>query len=143
MKTTRTEFLATVAAGVAAATLVPSRLLDAASAAPAPDARAFPALVGEVFRFDGSGGRAVDLVLAAYAEATPRPGTSQFTLTFAAPGGETVREGTYSVTNARTGTFQMFVVPSGRDERGRPLARADFNLLVEARSAPTTVAPRR
>lgn len=138
MKTTRSQFLSTVAAGLAAAALKPSSLLGAG---PGPaDDRAFKALVGETFRFRGFDHRdPVDVVLSAYTEAPERAGTKQFTLTLVAPGGESLREGTYTVDNPRTGTFEMFVVPTGRDAKGQALYRADFNVLVALTSAPAPV----
>ena len=54
MKTTRTEFLVTVAGGLAATALSPGRLLGAPVAL---DAAGFQALVGETFTFRGPGGR--------------------------------------------------------------------------------------
>jgi hypothetical protein len=136
MKTTRTEFLTSLAAGVAAATLSPGRLL-AAAAGRVPDAQGFQALVGETFRFLVPDGRGpVDLVLADFAAGPQQTRTTQFTLTLAAPGGERLKEGTYTVEQERTGTFQMFVVPTGQDAKGRTLYRADFNLLTTAVSQP-------
>jgi hypothetical protein len=138
MKTTRKNFLATVATGLAAAALRPSALL-AASEAPTPAFRAFKSLVGQTFTFRGPDGRGpVDLVLSDYAE-SPRFGSTQFTLTLVAPGGETLGEGTYTVDQARTGTFQMFVIPTGRDAKGQTTYRADFNLLVTVTSVPAPV----
>ncbi len=136
MKTTRTQFLTSLAAGMAAATLSPRKLF-AAPAGQTPDAHGFQALVGETFRFEGAGAAgAVDLVLADFVEAPPQARTTQFTLSFAAPGGESLKEGTYTVDHPRTGTFQMFVVPIGRDAKGQALYRADFNILTTAVSQP-------
>lgn len=138
MKTTRTQFLSTVATGLAAVALSPSALLGAGP--DVPDGRTFKALVGETFRFRGFERRdPVDLVLTDYAERTARGSTKQFTLTLVAPGSERLREATYTVDHPRAGTFEMFVIPSGFDAKGLPLYRADFNLLVAVTSAPTTV----
>jgi hypothetical protein len=138
MKTTRTQFLTVLATGVAVAALKPLALLGAGSEPP--DSRAFKALVGETFRFQGADGRGpVDLVLSDYTEAPQRSGTRQFTLTLVAPGGENLREGTYIVDQPRTGTFQMFVIPAGRDAKGQTMYRADFNLLVTVIGAPAPV----
>ncbi len=141
MKTTRSQFLTALATGVAAAALKPSTLLGA-GAGPADD-RAFKALVGETFRFRGFDHHdPVDVVLSDYAEAPARAGTKQFTLTLVAPGGETLREGTYTVDNPRTGTFEMFVIPIGRDAKGQTLYRADYNVLIAVTGAPAPVRKR-
>lgn len=138
MKTTRKQFLTVLATGLTAAALKPSALLAAGSESPG--SRAFKSLVGETFQFRGANGRApVDLVLADYVEAPPHSGTTQFTLTLVAPGGENLPEGTYTVDQSRTGTFQMFVVPTGRDAKGQTVYRADFNLLMAVTEAPTPV----
>jgi hypothetical protein len=138
MKTTRAQFLTTLATGVAAAALGPSALLGAGP--DVPDGRTFKALVGETFRFHGFDRRdPVDLVLTDYAERTARGSTRQFTLTLVAPGGERLREATYTVDHPKAGTFEMFVIPSGFDAKAQPLYRADFNLLVAVSSAPTAV----
>jgi hypothetical protein len=135
MKTTRVQFLTSLAAGVAGAALTPGKVF--AAAGQTPDARGFRTLVGETFRFQGADGRGpVDVVLADYLEAPPQSRTTQFTLSFAAPGGESLKEGTYTVDNPRTGTFDMFIVPTGRDAKGQTLYRADFNILTTAASQP-------
>jgi hypothetical protein len=141
MRTTRKKFIATVATGLAAATLRPSTLLGAGPEGPAaPDARSFKALVGETFRFRGFDRRdPVDVVLAEFVERPAHAGTKQFSLSLVAPGGEKLREGTYTVDHPKTGTFEMFVVPAGLDAKGQALYRADFNLLVAASSTPTAV----
>lgn len=139
MKTTRKKFLATVATGLAAAALSPSALLGAGADAP-PDGRSFKSLVGETFRFRSFDRRdPVDVVLAEYVERPARSGTRQFSLTLTAPGGERLREGTYTVDHPRTGTFEMFVVPAGMDAKGQALYRADFNLLIAVSQAPAPV----
>ena len=138
MKTTRKNFLVTVATGLAATALTPTALLGAT--AEAPDGRTFKALVGETFQFRGFDRRdPVDVVLAEYVERPSRAGTKQFTLAFVAPGGERLREGTYTVDHPKAGTFEMFVIPAGLDAKGQALYRADFNLLVAVTSAPTAV----
>ncbi|HQQ77519.1 MAG TPA: hypothetical protein PLB01_09210 [Thermoanaerobaculia bacterium] len=138
MKTTRAQFLTTLATGVAAAALGPSSLLGAGP--DVPDGRAFKALVGETFRFRGFERRdPVDLVLTDYSERALRGSTRQFTLTLVAPGGERLREATYTVDHPKAGTFEMFVIPAGFDAKAQPLYRADFNLLVAVSGAPTTV----
>ena len=141
MKTTRKSFLATVATGLAAATLTPSELF--AAGPEIPDGRSFKALVGETFQFRGFDRRdPVDMVLAEYTERPARAGTKQFTLTLVAPGGERLREGTYAVDHPKTGTFDMFVIPAGLDAKGQALYRADFNLLVATTASPTAVQKR-
>jgi hypothetical protein len=132
MKTTRAQFLTTLATGVAAAALGPSALLGAGP--DIPDGRTLKSLVGEVFRF-----RPVDVVLSDYTDLPARGGTRQFTLTLAAPGGERLPEGTYTVDQPRMGTFQMFVIPTGRDAKGQTTYRADFNLLSSVAAVPTPV----
>jgi len=141
MKTTRAQFLSTVATGLAATALNPSALFGANSAEPA--GRSFQSLVGETLRFSGVDGRSTDLVLTEFEERPSRPGLRQFTLTLAAPGGEALTEGTYTVDHPRTGTFPMFIVPTGRDAAGETLYRADFNLLLQATAAPAPVKPLR
>jgi hypothetical protein len=138
MKTTRTQFLTVLATGVAATALRPAALLGAD--VETPDGHAFRSLVGETLRFRaGTGGGPADLVLSDFSETSQHPGTTQFTLTLTAPGGESLREGTYTVDQARTGTFRMFVIPTGRDAKGQMTYRADFNLLVAATGVPTPV----
>jgi hypothetical protein len=138
MKTTRAQFLTTLATGVAAAALAPSALLGAAP--DTPDGRTFKSLVGEVFRFQNAWrNEPVNLVLTACTEAPPRSGTSQFTLTFVALNGERLREGTYTVDQPLAGTFPVFVVPTGLDEKGQAFYRADFNLLLVTTATPTVV----
>jgi hypothetical protein len=140
MKTTRTQFLATIATGLAAAALKPTALLGAGAGVEVPDARTLKSLVGEVFRFHNAWrNESLNLVLTAYREAPPRIGTNQFTLTFVAPGGESLREGTYTVDQPIVGTFPVFIVPTGLDEKGQALYRADFNLLVSVTAAPAPV----
>ena len=139
MKTTRAQFLATLATGVAAAALQPTALFGAVAEA-IPDSRRFKSLVGEVFQFQNAWrNESVNLVLTACTEAPPRPGTSQFTLTFVALNGERLREGTYTVEQPLVGTFPVFVIPTGLDEKGQAFYRADFNQLMTVTSTPTTV----
>lgn len=141
MKTTRTEFLVTVAGGLAATALSPGRLLGAPVAL---DAAGFQALVGETFTFRGPGGREpAVLVLTACREVSAKYGRSQFTLTLVSEAGDTLREGTYAVGNGKTGAFDLFIVPTGRDAKGRTLFRADFNLSAPVTSSPGTVVRRR
>jgi hypothetical protein len=142
MKPTRKTFITTIATGVAAVALRPSVLLGG-SAEPM-DAHAFQELVGTTLRFRSFDRRdAADLVLVEFTEKPSHARTRQFTLTFGAPGGDRLREGTYTVDSPRGGTFEIFVIPAGADAKGQPLYRADFNILVEAAVSPTTVKPRR
>ena len=130
MKVTRQKFLTAIAAGAAAAVFRP---LSAITIAPGaiPVARSFGGLVGRTFRVQSADGRrSVEVVLEAYDERPPSNGTHQFTLTFVAPGGETLAEGTYTVEQDQMGRFPLFVVPTRRDGQGRTFYRADFNLLV-------------
>ncbi len=141
MKTTRTEFLVTVAGGLAATALSPGGLLAAPLAL---DAEGFKALVGETFTFRGSDGREpAVLVLTACQEVSAKYGRSQFTLTLVSDAGDALGEGTYAVDNRKTGTFDLFVVPTGRDAKGRTLFRADFNLSAPVTGSGTTVVRRR
>ena len=138
MKTTRAQFLSTVATGLAATALSPTALL--AAGPDRPEGRTFKALVGETFQFRGFDRRdPVDVVLAEYSERSTNARTKQFTLTLVAPGGERLREGTYTVDHPKTGTFEIFVVPAGLDVSGRALYRADFNLLVVVTGTPALV----
>jgi hypothetical protein len=138
MKTTRKNFLAAVATGLAGAALRPSTLFGVGPELP--EGRTFKALVGETFHFRGFDRReSVDVVLAEYTERSARTSTKQFTLTLVAPGGERLREGTYTVDHPKTGTFEIFVVPAGLDVSGQALYRADFNLLVVVTGTPAPV----
>jgi hypothetical protein len=131
MNVTRKEFLFTVAAGVAGTAMHPLSAITVA-AGPAPVARGFAGLVGRTFHVTTADSRgAIDVVLEAYDERSTQDGTHQFSLTFVAPGGERLTEGTYTVEEAQMGRFQLFVVPTRRDGQGRAFYRADFNLLTK------------
>jgi hypothetical protein len=128
MKLTRSQFVTTVAGALAGATLRPGDLF----ARPVDPPKPYPlhALVGRTFRFDPADGREpIDLTLDAIVEGKASNGTRQFSLMFVAPGGESLREGTYAAEQGQKGRFQIFVVPTGRDGEGRSWFRADFNLL--------------
>ena len=140
MKTTRAQFLTTLATGVAAAALHPVGAARGRRRRRFRTAARFKSLVGEVFQFQNAWrNESVNLVLTACTEAPPRPGTSQFTLTFVALNGERLTEGTYTVDQPLVGTFPVFVIPTGLDEKGQALYRADFNLLMTVTSTPATV----
>jgi uncharacterized protein DUF6916 len=133
MKTTRKSFLFTVVAGIAGAALRPlsAATLPVGAMGSSPVARNFGGLVGKTFRVQTGDGRGtIDVVLEAYDERPSSNGTQQFSLTFVAPGGERLAEGTYSVEQEKTGRFPLFVTPTRRDGQGRAFYRADFNLLL-------------
>jgi hypothetical protein len=130
MKTTRTQFLTTIATGLAAAAMNPLSALTLPEGG-IPVARNFGRLVGRTFRVQTADGRgSIDVVLEAIDEKPASNGTHQFSLTFVAPGGEKLAEGTYSVEQDKMGRFPLFVTPTRRDGQGRAFYRADFNLLL-------------
>ena len=132
MKTTRKQFVTTIATGLAGAALRPGDLLGVPPDVPEP--RYFKGLVGATFRVQPADGRApIELVLDEYVELKPSNGTRQFSLRFVAPGGESLREGTYFMEQGRTGQFWIFVIPIRRDGQGQTWFRADFNLLMGGR----------
>lgn len=131
MNVTRKKFLFTVVAGVAGTAIHPLSAVTI-SAGTTPVARNFGAFVGRTFRVETADGRgSIDVVLEAYDERPASNGTHQFSLTFVAPGGEGLTEGTYSVEQGQLGRFPLFVVPTRRDGQGRAFYRADFNLLLK------------
>lgn len=130
MNVTRKRFLGSLVAGVAAVATRPLSAITLPSG-PAPVARGFQGLVGRTFRVTTTDSRGtIDVVLEAYDEKPTKDGTHQFSLTFVAPGGERLTEGTYSVEQQQMGTFQLFVSPTRRDGQGRAFYRSDFNLLT-------------
>ena len=130
MKTTRKKFLFTVVAGVAGAAVRPLSALEM-PAGGFSVVRNFRGFIGKTFRVQTADGRgSIDVVLETYEEKAPSNGTHQFSLTFVAPGGERLAEGTYSVEQEKMGNFQLFVTPTRRDGQGRAFYRADFNLLL-------------
>jgi hypothetical protein len=130
MKFTRKEFLSGLALGMAGAVLRPMSALGAAAGNPL-EPQQFKALVGKTFHvFTADSRGSIDIVLDAYNELPASAKAHQFSLTFVAPGGEKLTEGTYSVEQDQMGRFQIFVVPTRRDGQGRTFYRADFNLLT-------------
>ncbi len=130
MNVTRKSFLGSLVAGVAVAAARPLSAITIPSG-PAPLARGFQQFVGRTFRVTTADGRgAIDVVLEAYEERPTTDGTRQFSLTFVAPGGERLDEGTYTVDQPQMGRFSLFVVPTRRDALGRTFYRSDFNLLT-------------
>jgi hypothetical protein len=130
MKLTRKEFLSGLALGMAGAALRPMSALGAA-AENALEPHQFKALVGKTFRVSTADSRgSIDVVLDGYSELPASAKAHQFSLTFVAPGGEQLKEGTYAVEQGQMGRFQIFVVPTRRDGQGRTFYRADFNLLT-------------
>jgi hypothetical protein len=119
----RREFLARAAAfGVAGASLV------APSAAPAADrpqsgAADFAPFVGTTFRVRIPRWKLVDLTLIAVSPPRVAPGKlpkgmrQPFSLIFRGPVG-TMPQGTYTVEQARFGTFPLFLVPVDRPNLG-------------------------
>jgi len=138
---TRKQFLTSVAAGLAGAAL-PSPLVKAATNPRAAvsaltDSKTildtYSGTVGTTFLAHPAGREAVALTLLAVEKVRSSSGTTQFSLRFAAPGGESLPEGTHDVEHATLGSFQLFLVPTGSDGNGQTLFRADFN-LIDARS---------
>lgn len=134
MKTTRTQFLTVIATGLAAAAMNPLSAATrpvGATNSPSPT-RNFGECVGRTFRVQTADSRgSIDVVLEAYDERPASNGTHQFSLTFVAPGGERLAEGTYTVEQDKMGRFPLFVTPTRRDGQGRTFYRADFNLLLK------------
>lgn len=131
MKTTRKQFLSTLATGLAVAATRPLSALTIPSG-PVPVAQGFRGFVGRTFHVTTADGRgAIDVVLEAYDERPTTDGTRQFSLTFVAPGGERLAEGSYTVEQSQMGRFSLFVIPTRRDGRGRAFYRSDFNLLTK------------
>jgi hypothetical protein len=131
MKFTRKEFLSGLALGMAGAALHPMSALGAAAGNPLEPPQ-FKALAGKTFRVSTADSRgSIDVVLDAYNELPASAQAHQFSLTFVAPGGETLKEGTYFVEQDQMGRLPIFVVPTRRDGQGRAFYRADFNLLTK------------
>ncbi|MDL2718603.1 MAG: hypothetical protein PT977_12690 [Acidobacteriota bacterium] len=131
MNITRKKFLGSLVAGVAVATMHPLSAITI-PAGPAPLARGFQQFVGRTFRVTTADGRGtIDVVLERYDEKPTKDGTHQFSLTFVAPGGERLAEGSYTVDQPQMGRFSLFVVPTGRDALGHAFYRSDFNLLAK------------
>ena len=134
MNVTRKKFLFTVVAGVAGTAIRPlsAANMPVGAMGPSPVARNFGGLVGKTFHVQTGDGRgSIDVVLEAFDERPASNGTHQFSLTFVAPGGERLAEGTYTVEQERMGRFPLFVTPTRRDGQGRAFFRADFNLLLQ------------
>jgi hypothetical protein len=130
MKFTRKEFLSGLALGMAGAALHPMSALGAATEGTV-EPHQFKALVGKTFHvFTADSRGSIDVVLDAYSELPATAKAHQFSLTFVAPGGGKLTEGTYSVEQDQMGRFPLFVVPTRRDGQGRTFYRADFNLLT-------------
>jgi hypothetical protein len=130
MKFTRKEFLSGLALGMAGAALHPMSALGAAAEGTV-EPRQFQGLVGKSFRVSTADSRgSIDVMLDAYNELPASAQAHQFSLTFVAPGGEHLKEGTYFVEQGQMGRFQIFLVPTRRDGQGREFYRADFNLLT-------------
>jgi uncharacterized protein DUF6916 len=137
---TRKQFLTSVATGLAGAAL-PGALLKAATnprATPETVAASttrdrFTSAVGTAFLAHPAGRDPVALTLLAVDKLKSSSGTIQFSLRFAAPGGESLPEGTHDIEHATLGSLQMFLVATGSDGKGQTLFRADFN-LIDARS---------
>lgn len=134
MNVTRKKFLFTVVAGVAGAAIHPlsAATMPVGAMGSVPVARNFGGFIGRTFRVQTADGRgSIDVVLEALDEKPASNGTHQFSLTFVAPGGEKLAEGTYTVEQDKMGRFPLFVVPTRRDGQGRTFYRADFNLLLK------------
>ncbi len=134
MKITRKKFLFTVVTGVVGAAVRPLSAATKAVGAMGSitPVRNFAQYVGRTFHVQTADSRgSIDVVLEAYDEKPSSNGTHQFSLTFVAPGGERLAEGTYTVEQEKMGRFPLFVIPTRRDGQGRTFYRADFNLLLK------------
>ena len=129
MKFTRKQFLSTVATGFVGAAIPPVRLLaETPKADYTPEL--FTAYVGTTFHLvapERAG--IVDVVLQKVTQKKGMPETNQFSLEFLSPMGELVIERTYVVRHDQLGELSIFLIPIKRDEQGRGLHRADFNIL--------------
>lgn len=132
MRVTRKEFLSTLAAGLAGAALRPARLL-AASPNDTISLETFQRYVGTSFRVIRPGGpNPVDVILQEVIRGKDSNGTVQFSLSFVAPGGETLAEGTFRFEHADMGAIPIFVTKVRTDPQGQTWYRADYNLLGKA-----------
>ena len=129
MRITRLRFLSLLSSGFALAAAGPIRLL----ASPGRDKAAFSAKGFEKmkktsFAVQGPGG-VVELVLEDVKSRPQDHLTDQFSLLFSAKVGAKLPEGTYPVNHPGLADFTLFVRPAGANRDGKPLFRADFNLL--------------
>ncbi len=141
MTVTRSAFLKTLGAALAAATLDPSELLAALPEADPSDpgdafggvfsAELFAPYVGLSFRASTRAGRPWqgDLVLDAV-QSIPSTGSEQFTLSFKSYDAVRLPAGMISISNPSFGRTRVFIQPAGEDENLRfTRYRAEFNLL--------------
>jgi len=81
-------------------------------------AATFSLHVNTGFRVRMEPNRVVEMTLIDVAENGSSPQVESFTLSFQAPPGAPVRQGSYPVAHDALGEFELFVVPVGRDGRG-------------------------
>jgi hypothetical protein len=79
-------------------------------------------------------GEVLELELAEVVDHQSAPGQQQFSAIFRAPLNAPLRQGLYQLEHARLGTFAIFLVPVGRDERGVEY-EALFNRLSDSSAA--------
>jgi hypothetical protein len=129
MRVTRKEFLSTLAAGLAGAVLRPARLL-AASPSDTISLETFQRYVGTSFRvIRPAGANPVNVILQEVIHGKDSKETVQFSLSFVAPGGETLAEGSFRFEHADMGAIPIFVTKVRTDPQGQTWYRADYNLL--------------
>lgn len=137
MKVTRKQFLSTLATGLAsAAVLKPARLLgEEPGRGLSPDT--FLPFLNTTFRvIRPRGGGPVDVVLKNVTRKEGSKETSQFSLEFAAPGGEILEErAPFRFEHPALGVMLLFVVRTKTDPVGQTWYRADFNLLLSKDTA--------
>lgn len=137
MRTTRKEFLSTLAAGLAGAVLRPARLLGAPiTVAPRGSegsllAEDFQKYVGTTFRAYRPSGGYVEVILKEVVRKPDSNGTVQYSLTFVAPSGESIAEEAQRFEHAELGTLSIFVIKTRVDPQGQAWYRADFNLIQD------------
>jgi hypothetical protein len=148
MAVTRKQFIGLVATGVAgAAAWSPGRLLaETVQSGYSPET--FSPYVGDTFHVTNvSDDKSVkpvdsfDVTLASVSNLASGSSTVQFSLEFTGPAGDAVPSGRYLFVHPKLGSIPMFVGSPLRDGQGRPLYRADFNILQNTRS--TVIAPSR
>ena len=76
-------------------------------------------------------GEAVDVELIELKDGYPSPGLEQFSLKFQGPGEFILPQKTYRMEHERSGAFDLFIVPIGRD-KDKSYYEAVFNRLIES-----------
>ena len=129
MRITRLRFLSLLSSGFALAAAGPVRLLASPGGGKAGfTAKDFEKLKMTSFAVHGPRG-VMDLVLENVKAGPKDRLTDQFSLLFSAPAGAQLPAGTYPVNHPGLASFSLFITPAGANRDGKPLFRADFNLL--------------